>query len=419
MSREPTGRLRETFRALRNPGFRAFWVTSFVSNVGTYAQDIAQGWTVLAMTGSAEWLGLAAAARTLPALVLSPLGGVYADRWDRRSSLGAYQGIMALSAAVLALLVHLDAARPWHFVVGAMITGAGNALSQPTNSSLVKDLLPANDLVSGVTLYVQQVQLARTVGPLLASAVFWLASVEYGFDFNALSFLPLLVFCFAGMAGRPARAPAVRRGLLRSLLDGAGHARSSPRLRVLLLVAALSSLGLFTLPTLLPVVSRELGDGPHLLAHLNGVAGLAAVVGATLVPWLLHRHPWARLLRLSLALSAAGLFGLVLSRGAAMAFAMAALQSGAAIIVWVIVTAELQRAVTDEYRGRVLSLNTLALSAGMLVGNLAAGVLAERVGLEAAFAALGLVLLAAALPIVRPPTGGDEAGRAVVTGREK
>jgi hypothetical protein len=67
----------------------------------------------------------------------------------------------------------------------------------------------------------------------------------------------------------------------------------------------------------------------------------------------------------------------------------------------------------------VLSLNTLALSAGMLVGNLAAGVLAERVGLEAALAALGLVLLAAALPIVRPPTGGDEAGRAVVTGREK
>jgi MFS family permease len=411
MSGEPTGRLRETFRALRNPSFRAFWVASFVSNLGTYAQDVAQGWTVLAMTGSAEWLGLAAAARTLPALVLSPLGGVYADRWDRRISLGAYQGIMALSAAVLALLVHLDAARPWHFVVGAMITGAGNALSQPTNSSLVKDLLPADDLVSGVTLYVQQVQIARTVGPLLASAVFWVASVEYGFDFNALSFLPLLIFCFAGMTSRSARgATAVRRGILRSLLDGAVHARSSPRLRVLLLVAALSSLALFTLPTLLPVVSREIGDGPHLLAYLNGVAGLAAVVGATLVPWLLHRHHWARLLRVSLALSAAGLFGLVLSRAAAMAFAMSALQSGAAIMVWVIVTAELQRAVTDEYRGRVLSLNTLALSAGMLVGNLAAGVLAERVGLAAAFAVLGLVLLAAALPILRPRTDGDEAG---------
>ncbi|HWM86496.1 MAG TPA: MFS transporter, partial [Kofleriaceae bacterium] len=380
MALEPTGRLRETFRALRNPGFRSFWMASFVSNVGMYAQDIAQGWVVLEMTGSAEWLGLAAAARTLPSLLLSPLGGVYADRWNRRLTLGVYQAVMAMSAAVLAVLVYLDAAEPWHFVVAAMVTGAGNALSQPTNSSLVKDLLPAGDLVSGVTLYVQQVQIARTVGPLLASAVFWIASVEYGFHFNALSYIPLLIFCFVGRT-RPDRGAApVRRGIFRSLLDGAVYARSSRQVWVLLQVAALASLALFTLPTLLPVVSREIGSGPHLLAYLNGVAGLAAVVGATLVPSLLHRYHWVALLRVSLALSAAGLFGLVLSRGAAMAFAMSALQSGAGIMVWVIVTALLQRSVSDEYRGRVLSLNTLALGAGMLVGNLGAGVLAERIG---------------------------------------
>ncbi|HWM85229.1 MAG TPA: MFS transporter, partial [Kofleriaceae bacterium] len=123
-----------------------------------------------------------------------------------------------------------------------------------------------------------------------------------------------------------------------------------------------------------------------------------------------HRYHWVALLRVSLALSAAGLFGLVLSRGAAMAFTMSALQSGAGIMVWVIVTALLQRSVSDEYRGRVLSLNTLALGAGMLVGNLGAGVLAERIGLAFAFTALGLVLLAAAIPLIRPPPDGDEAG---------
>jgi MFS family permease len=395
-----TGGFRDTFRALRDPTFRAFWLTSFVSNTGLYAQDIAQGWLVLEMTGSAEWLGVAAAARMLPALVLSPLGGVYADRWNRRLALGVYQACMALSGAVLAVLVSVGAVRPWHFVAAAIVTGAGNALSQPANSSLVKDLLPAEDLVSGVTLYVQQVQIARTVGPLIASAIFWLSRVEYGFHANALSYVPLVVFCFVGRTPRASGAqPGARRSILRSLVDGAVYARSVARLRVVLEVAAISSVGLFILPTLLPVVNREIGSGPQRLAYLNGVAGLSAVIGATMVPWLLARFHWVAILRVSLLVSAAALLGLVVPRRPEVAFALTALQGGAGIAVWVVITATLQRSVSDEYRGRVLSLNTLALGVGTLVGNLGSGVLTERIGLSIAFAALAAVMLVALLPL--------------------
>ncbi|HEU4726948.1 MAG TPA: MFS transporter [Kofleriaceae bacterium] len=401
MTASSTSGLRDTFRALRHPQFRAFWLTSFVSNTGLYAQDIAQGWLVLEMTGSAEWLGVAAAARTLPALVLSPLGGVYADRWNRRLALGVYQACLTLCTAVLALLVSLGAVRPWHFVAAAIVTGAGNALSQPTNSSLVKDLLPAEDLVSGVTLYVQQVQIARTVGPLIASGIFWFSSVEYGFHFNALSYVPLVVFCFAGRTPRASAArPAARQSVFGSMVDGAIYAGSTPRLLVLLQVSAIATLGLFILPTLLPVANRELGGSAHQLAYLNGVAGLSAVIGATLVPLLLERFHWAAVLRVSLIGSGLALLALTVPRGTAVVFALTALQGGAGIAVWVVITAMLQRAVSDEYRGRVLSLNTLALGVGTMLGNLGSGVLTERSGLSVAFLALAAVMIVALVPLL-------------------
>ncbi|HEX8422463.1 MAG TPA: MFS transporter, partial [Pyrinomonadaceae bacterium] len=172
---EPTAsrptRSSEMFRSLAHRNFRLFWTGAFLSNIGTWMQTVAQGWLVLKLTNSAFWLGIDGFAATCPGLVLTLLGGVYADRIDRKRLLiytQAGAGLTALTlAALIATGVVRDEGHVWIILVASFITGCCFSLASPSYQAITYDLVGREDLTNAIALNSTQFQLSRVVGPAL------------------------------------------------------------------------------------------------------------------------------------------------------------------------------------------------------------------------------------------------------------
>ena len=199
----PTG-FRRIAAALTYRDFRVLWFGAFTSTIGTWMQKVAQNWLVLTITGtsSAFFLGLDSFLGELPILLLTLVGGVVADRYDRRHLLLTSQYIQMSTAAALALLVYFDLVRIWHILALSFVTGLAQAFGGPAYQSLIPSLVDKKDLPNAVALNSIQFNVARMLGPLLAGATlaaFKRAGVEDMTDFavcfglNALSFLVVIV----------------------------------------------------------------------------------------------------------------------------------------------------------------------------------------------------------------------------------
>ena len=155
------------FRALRHANFRLFWAGNFVSNIGTWMQNVAQGWLVLQLTNSPLWLGVVGFAQQVPALIFSLLGGVIADRASRRKLLLATQTMMMMLALVLATLVWLDRISVQQIVVIAFLAGTTMALNAPAYQAAIRDLVEPEDTLNAIALNSIQFNMSRVLGPRL------------------------------------------------------------------------------------------------------------------------------------------------------------------------------------------------------------------------------------------------------------
>ena len=180
------------FRALRHADFRVFWAGNFISNIGSWMQNVAQGWLVLQLTGSPLWLGIVGFAQQAPALAFSLLAGVIADRAARRRMLLATQTTMMLLAIVLAVLTHRNKINGELMVAIAFLAGTTMALNAPTYQASIRDLVPQQDTLNAIALNSIQFNMSRVVGPSLAGFTIAGLGVAACFYLNALSYVPLL-----------------------------------------------------------------------------------------------------------------------------------------------------------------------------------------------------------------------------------
>lgn len=392
-----TPRIGKMFRALSHRNFRLFWIGAFLSNVGTWMQAVAQGWLVLQLTNSAFWLGLDAFMATAPAFVLTLLGGVFADLIDRRRLLLYTQVVAGAAALGLATLVATGVVNRWMVLGFSLVTGCCMSLASPSYLAMTYDLVGREDLANAIAMNSTQFQLSRVVGPTLAGVGFSLFGLAGCFYVNGLSFAAVVI-ALSMVRPLKTREPAAhavsdRRALLRNLFEGFRYVRNRPRVSSLLLLAAVNSL--FGAPyfTLVPVYARDIFHlGATGLALLMGTAGGGAFFGALLVAYLgdFRRKGWFVLggsiifgvcvtifaLSKSLPLSLIFLFGL-----------------GFAIVVSIAITNTLlQKLVTDEMRGRVMSMFILSFMGTMPIGNIVAGSASHRFGTEHTLAAGGIIV---------------------------
>lgn len=384
------------FRALSYPDYRLFWIGAFLSNVGTWMQAVAQGWLVLELTNSPFWLGLDAFMATAPAFIFTLLGGVFADLIDRRRLLLVTQVVAGLAALCLAALVATNVVNRWMVLGFSFVTGCCMALASPSYLAMTHDLVGREDLANAIAMNSTQFQLSRVVGPALAGVAFRVFGLAGCFFANGLSFIAVVAALWKVRplhANAPAHSVKDRRALWHDLIDGFRYVRNRPRVLMLLLMGSINSL--FGAPyfSLVPIFARDIFNlGETGLALMMGTAGAGAFCSALLVAYLgdFKRKGW-------FVLGGSIIFGLCI-----MGFALSSrlrlslfflFGLGFALVVALALTNTLlQKLVTDQMRGRVMSMFLLSFVGTMPIGNILAGTASNHFGPQRTLAVGGFVI---------------------------
>ncbi len=394
---------RGMFASLAHRQYRRYWTGLFVSNIGTWMQSVAQGWLVLRLSDSAFLLGLVGFAGSIPTLLLAPLAGVAADRLDRRRLLLATQSTQMVCAFTLAAAVFAGFASVPLVAVVAVVNGTANALTTPAHQTLFLDLAGREDLTNAIALNSMQFNLSRIVGPAIAGLLIAAFGEAACFALNGISFVAILV----PLATLPSLSPSRRkpRSAWIDLRAGLRFARRHPLIPQLLILIA--SLAVFGTPavTMAPLFAKDLlGVGPEGLGGMLSAVGLGAVATALLMAsGGDFRRKGAGVLAASTGF-ALSLAGFALSRSYALSLACLALLGGSMTSTASLVNTLLQKSAPDRMRGRVVSLYALAWLGLVPLGNLQAGIVAERFGAATPLlvGAVGIALTLVLLRLLRP-----------------
>lgn len=373
----------EVFRALRHRNFNLFFQGQLLSLVGTWMQKVALVWLVYRLTDSPVQLGLMTFCSQFPTFALAPLGGVLADRWDRRRLLIGLQILMLAQAAALTALTFSGDVQVWHLYFLSLVLAVASAFEIPARQAFLKDMVGREDLTNAIALNSSMFNSARIAGPAAAGLLVAWAGEGWCFAVNTLSYLAVIL-CLVLMTpgenrGKPAEGP---------LLEGFRYAWRTPGVRRLLGLLAVASLLGSPYHSLLPVFA---GD-PEELGLMMSAAGAGALLGAIT----LARRRRIGGLRTLVARACAGL-GVSLMLFAAFPTAWLLIPVGASMVLMMASTnTVLQSTVPDAVRGRVLSLYLMVIMGLSPLGALVAGALAARAGAPMAVALGGAACLGAA-----------------------
>lgn len=402
----------EMFRALRHRNFLLFWSGAFLSNTGTWMQAVAQGWLVLQLSDSPFWLGVDGFMATAPGLVLTLAGGVFADLMDRRKLLIYSQILAGCSALTLGTLVATGVVKVWMILGLSFVTGSCMSIAGPSYLALVFDLVGREDLANAIALNSTQFQLARALGPMAAGIGFKIFGLAGCFFANGLSFgavvIGLALVRYDGRQKRPTtpkRPGTARRAFVQDLVEGFRYVGHRPRVSMLLAISAVTSLFGAPYISMTPVFARDIFHlGASGLALLMGMAGAGALFGALFLAYLGEfRHKGWFVLGGDFAFAICLMAFSLSSRIVVSIIFLFAL--GFAIVCSVAVTNTLlQKLVTDEMRGRVMSMFMLSFIGAMPIGNLIAGSASHRFGVQHTLAAGGAIIAVfVAIVTVRSP----------------
>jgi MFS family permease len=400
--------LRRTFRALRYRNYRLFFIGQGVSQIGTWAQQVAMGWLVYRLTGSAVLLGVVAFCANVGILVFGHFAGVLADRIDRRRGVLVTQSLMLVQATLLALLTASGLVTTWHLVVLALWLGTCTAFDLPLRQSMyVLFVDERSDLPNAIALNSLLVNLARVVGPAVAGLLLSVTSEAVCFALNAVSFLAV-IGAFLMMRWPPHTRPAKVAGFWSSWAEGARYAASLPPVRSLLVMVAILAWTISPYSALMPVYAKDIyGSGPHALGWLLAAAGAGALVSTL---FLASRHSvrgLAAIIVRAAAASGVALAAFSYARLFPLALLLMVFVGGGLILAAASTNMILQTIVDDRLRGRIAGFYTLAFVGVAPLGNLAAGALAGIVGVPMTFlvngalAACGALWLWRKLPALR------------------
>jgi MFS family permease len=399
-------RLPQVVRALENPNFRIFWSGNFLSNIGTWMQNVAQGWLVLLLTNSAFWLGVVGFAGSIPFLFFSLFGGVVADRVDKRRLLIVTQSTMMVLAFLLAALAWLKVITIWEVALIAFLNGMAMSMNAPSYQALVPRLVKREDLTNALALNSAQFNMSRILGPSLGGYAMALVGVAGNFFLNGFSFLAVL--WSLAYIRYPAEKAVRHESLWVSLKAGFSYLHGERQMRVLVSMTVVISLLGIPYLTFIPYFAKvQLHVGESGLGTLMACSGLGALMGAVTVAAkgvLRHRGPLLTLCGIFFFLAIVGFsysHNFVLSCGLAM------LEGYNGVLMVSCINVSIQHLLTDEMRGRVMSIYMTSFLGLPPLGALLAGELSryistgDALALMAGTAAVTFVVIYASSPALR------------------
>jgi MFS family permease len=385
-------------RALAHRNFALFAGGQACALVGYWMQSIAQAWLLYRLTGSATLLGVLGFASSIPIFLLSPIAGVWSDRWNLHRTMFVTQVLEMAQAVTLAALAVAGVIAPWHIITLSMVMGVLVAIELPVRHAYLVELVGGKeDLPNAVALTSFIANVGRLIGPAAAGLVIAAYSETACFVVNALTYIAV-VASFLMIRVTPTPRPAVHAPALKGLSEGFSYAWRSVPIRLLLTVLVVVSFFAMPYNALMPVLVQEVYRGSAtLMGFFAGAAGLGGVAGTL---YLASRRNVRGLVRvIAYASFAAGTALALLSWAGHIAAALALLivVGFGVLVTSVSVNMILQTIVDDDKRGRVMSLYTAAFLGVSPFGAVAAGALADWAGVAITLTAGGISCALAAL----------------------
>jgi predicted MFS family arabinose efflux permease len=382
--------LKRVFKAFEYRDFRLLWFGACTSSIGTWMQTVAQNWLVLEITNSPFLLGLDSFLGQIPIFLFSLIGGVVADRVDRRRLLIGSQMVQMSCAFLLAALFAFGKVHVWHILSLSFVVGLAQAFGGPAYQALIPTLVAAKDLPNAIALNSIQFNLARVIGPMLGGLALTSLGAAWCFTFNGISFVAVII-ALSWLPMRPLAASSA--SLLASLKEGFGFIQRQHAMAPLIVLAFLMTLLGIPLLVFLPVVVKDVFHmGPRIFTLLLCISGAGAVAGALIVAAFghIHRKGLATLLtlvNLGILMTAFAMSTSLILSGILLVVAGAAL-----VAVFAMISSLVQLITPDEMRGRVMSVYNVAFRGGMPIGALISGELISKYSVGAVLAGNGVLL---------------------------
>jgi len=373
---------------MRHPNFRRYWFGQVGSVIGSWMQSVSLPWLVLQLGGSPLQLGMVMAFMFAPSMFLAPLGGVLADRVDKRRTLIAVNLVAMLQATALGVLAFTGIVEIWHIYLLALVAGFVSAVEWPVRQAFVAELVPREDLVNAIALSSTSFNISRVIGPAVAGVTIAIFGVASNFGINAVSYVSIIVGMLLidskllyNNVPRPDRYPSVRE----SLGEGLRYARATPSvLWPLVLLGGVTGLAM-NFQTLLPIFTRDaLGMDSGGYGAIFAAMGAGSLIGSLALAFATSQRPMFRLIISGGAFFLVLAFALGFVRSPLLAFPLVVGIGLGSMLMVNTINVTVQNSVPDALRGRVMALYVTVFAGTAPLGGLFAGALAEAFG--AAFA---------------------------------
>ena len=383
--------LDKVFKAFSYPQFRNMWLGACTSSIGTWMQQVAQSWLVYQLSDSPQLLALDVFLGEIPIVLLSLVGGVTADRFDRRKIVLASQIVQLSCAFTITGLLYFNLIQIWHILTISFIVGCAQAFGGPAYQALVPSLVAKEDLPNAIALNSIQFNLARVIGPALSGIAMASLGPTWCFGLNGLSYFAVI----ASLLSLPKRLPVVPKGEspLESMKLGLNFVRHHESMVPLVALGFLMTFFGLAAMTFLPVVARDtLKLSANGYSQLMSISGIGSVCGALIVAALGNmKRKGGVAMRLLIALGLLNI-GFAYSTNFWLSAAIFFVSGGCLIASFALVMSLVQMRTEDHMRGRVMSVYNVFFRGGRPMGSLLTGQMIMAVAVPNALAINGALL---------------------------
>jgi predicted MFS family arabinose efflux permease len=388
--------LARVFKAFQYRDFRLMWIGACTSSIGTWMQIVAQGWLIYRLSHSAFLLALDQFLGGIPIFLFSLIGGVVADRVERRRILLGSQYVQMATAGLLTILVATGLVHVWHILCLSFLSGLAQSFGGPAYQALIPTLVEKDDMPNAIALNSIQFNVAVMVGPALAGQALARLGEKWCFGLNALSFLaPIVSLSIISARFLPAKTTA---SMFASLKQGIQFARRQNSMEALILLAfCMTALGM-PMRTYIPVFVKDIFHrGPETYGNLLALMGLGSIFGSLAIASAGNFKRKGLVALGALILLGASISAFALSKSVPLSGIILVLAGASMMAVFATVNSLVQLITTNEMRGRVMSVYNVAFRGGMPMGNLLSGWLVPVFTAPVVLAVNGFVLILVAL----------------------
>ncbi len=388
-----TDKIVSSFPAFKSRNYRLYFMGQLISLVGTWLQIVAEGWLVWTLTHSAFFVGLDAAAATIPSLFLSLIGGVIVDRYPKKIILICTQSASMVLAFTLGLLAVTHVVTVWEIIALAFGLGIVNAIDSPARQAYVTELIDnKSSLASAIALNSGMFNAARVIGPSIAGLLIAAVGTGMAFILNGLSYIAVIIALY--FISTPLTIVHRHANPIAAIKEGLHYAYNHTVIRTLIILSGVVSIFGWSYSTLMPVIATQTF---HLsaagLGYLYAAAGLGALTGTFLISAYSHKINPIRIILTGTLVFALALILFTFVSNIPLALILLFAVGTGIVSQFAMINTVIQHQVDDSMRGRVMSLYTLVFMGLSPLGSLEIGFAAEHLGSQMAMRISAVVVL--------------------------